>query len=585
MHGPAKKTEKGNIMKQEMLINVAQPEECRIAIVEDGLLEELYIERSSQDNYVGNIYKGKIVNLEPSIQAAFVDFGVGRNGFLHISDVESQYFRQGGYDPSKLIQPDGTQEPRRVDGKGPNGKAQNGKVQNGKGQNGSGNGEGGGQEEHSAEDRPGPSRSSGRRQRPGLRPRIKPPIQEIFRRGDEVLVQVIKEGIGTKGPTLSTYISIPGRYLVLMPALGRIGVSRKIEDEDARRRLRDILRELNPPKGLGFIVRTAGTDRTKKELSRDLAYLLRLWKVIVRRIKKCAAPVDIYEESDMIIRTIRDIFTSDVDAIYIDQPEAFERAKEFLQIVMPRYVNRLQMYEGKEPLFHKYKLDEEITRINQRQVPLRGGGSLVIDQTEALVAIDVNSGSFRTDGSAEESACRLNQIAAKEIARQLRLRDLGGVVVNDFIDMRKDRFRRTVERTLRDAVRRDRARTKILRTSPFGLIEMTRQRVRPSLKRSVYKECPGCSGSGLVKSAESMALEVIRKLIMCCQNEKIAKLSVTVEEEVASYLNNRKRRELMNLEDDHGLQVLVLSREDVSPEYVKIECEDESGRGIRVNDG
>jgi ribonuclease E len=419
--------------------------------------------------------------------------------------------------------------------------------------------------------------------RPGLRPRIKPPIQEIFRRGDEVLVQVIKEGFGTKGPTLSTYTSIPGRYLVLMPALGRIGVSRKIEDDDARRRLRDILRELNPPKGLGFIVRTAGTDRTKKELSRDLAYLLRLWKVIVRRIKKCESPVDIYEESDMIIRTIRDIFTSDVDAIYIDEKAAHDRAKEFLQIVMPRYVNRLHLYEGKEPLFHKYKLDNEISRINQRQVPLRGGGSLVIDQTEALVAIDVNSGSFRTDGSAEESAFKLNQLAAKEIARQLRLRDLGGVVVNDFIDMRKDRHRRTVERTLRDAVRRDRARTKILRTSPFGLIEMTRQRVRPSLKRSAYKECPGCVGSGLVKSAESMAIEVLRKLIMACQQEQIAKISVLVEGEVCRYLNNRKRRELMELEDEYQLQVLVVSREDLSPEYVEINCVDQSGREIHVS--
>ncbi len=244
--------------------------------------------------------------------------------------------------------------------------------------------------------------------RQGVRPRFKPPIQEIFQRGDEVLVQVIKEGIGTKGPTLSTYISIPGRYLVLMPALGRIGVSRKIESDEDRRRLRDILRELNPPKGVGFIVRTAGTDRTKKELSRDLAYLLRLWKVIVRRIKKTSAPVDIYEESDMIIRTIRDIFTGDVDTIYIDEPKAFERAKEFLQIVMPRYVNRLQLYEGREPLFHKYNLDDEIAKINQRHVPLKGGGSLVIDQTEALVAIDVNSGNFRTDGSAEDSAYQLN---------------------------------------------------------------------------------------------------------------------------------------------------------------------------------
>jgi ribonuclease E len=554
-------------MKQEMLINVAQPEECRIAIVEDGVLEELYIERSSQDNYVGNIYKGKIVNLEPSIQAAFVDFGVGRNGFLHISDVEAQYFRQGGFDPDKPILPNGGQEGDFEESFEEEEEDDLEEV----GENG-------------RSFRRDSSRGATKRMRPGVRPRIKPPIQDIFRRGDEVLVQVIKEGIGTKGPTLSTYISIPGRYLVLMPALGRIGVSRKIEDDDARRRLRDILRELNPPKGLGFIVRTAGTDRTKKELSRDLAYLVRLWKVIVRRIRKTPAPDVVYEESDMIIRTIRDIFTGEVDSIFIDQPSAHERAKEFLQIVMPRYVSRLQLYEGKEPLFHRYKLDEEIARINQRKVPLRGGGSLVIDQTEALVAIDVNSGSFRTDGGAEESAFQLNQIAAREIARQLRLRDLGGVVVNDFIDMRKDRHRRIVERTLRDSVRRDRARTKILRTSPFGLIEMTRQRIRPSLKRSVYKECPGCGGSGLVKSAESMAIEVIRKLIMCAQHQNVARITVTVEEEVASYINNRKRRDLTHMEDDHNVQVVVVSREDLSPEFLKIECTDASSREVRVPD-
>lgn len=547
-------------MKQEMLINVAQPEECRIAIVEDGQLEELYVERSSQDNYVGNIYKGKIVNLEPSIQAAFVDFGVGRNGFLHISDVEAQYFRQGGFDPERPIRPDGTQQESASDGA----------------DNGDGDADGGGGGTG--------TKTRQRRSRPGVRPRVKPPIQDIFRRGDEVLVQVIKEGIGTKGPTLSTYISIPGRYLVLMPALGRIGVSRKIEDEDARRRLRDILRELAPPKGLGFIVRTAGTDRTKKELSRDLAYLCRLWKTIVRRIKSSSGPTCIYEESDMIIRTIRDIFTGEVDSIMIDEAEAYERAKEFLQITMPRYAGRLQHYEGKEPLFHKYKLDEEIARINQRHVPLRGGGSLVIDQTEALVAIDVNSGSFRTDGSAEESAFRLNQIAAKEIARQLRLRDLGGVVVNDFIDMRQERHRRGVERTLREAVRRDRARTKILRTSPFGLIEMTRQRIRPSLKRSVYKECPSCIGSGLVKSAESMAIEVIRKLFMCVGNDRVAKVTVAVEGEVANYLSNRKRRELAAMEDDHTVEILIVGREDVSPEFLRLECEDAGGRDVRVSD-
>jgi ribonuclease E len=550
-------------MKQEMLINVSQPEECRIAIVEDGILEELYIERSSQDNYVGNIYKGRVVNLEPSIQAAFVDFGVGRNGFLHISDIEPQYFRQGGIDPKQSFE-GGPPDEVRAGGGGDRG-----------GDGGEGDDEvGDGEDAQSA-------RPRRRGFRPGARPRIKPPIQDILRRGDEVLVQVIKEGIGTKGPTLSTYISIPGRYLVLMPALGRVGVSRKIEDDDVRRKLRDVMIELNPPKGLGFVVRTAGVERTKKELSRDLAYLLRLWKVIVRRVKKLPGPVDIYEESDMIIRTIRDIFTSEVDAIYIDEVSAYERAKEFLQIVMPRYVSRLQLYEGKEPLFHKYRLDEEISRIHRREVPLRQGGSIVIDQTEALVAIDVNSGNFRAADSAEESAYQMNLNAAREIARQLRLRDLGGVVVNDFIDMRKEKHRRGVERALREAVRRDRARTKILRTSPFGLIEMTRQRIRPSLKRSVFRDCPSCTGTGVVKSAESMAIEVVRMLILAAQMPDMARVSVTVADDVATYLNNRKRRELSRLEDDTNVTVQVLGRELVSPEHLAFECIDRMGNLVK----
>jgi len=528
-------------MKQEMLINVSQPEECRIAIVEDGVLEELYIERAGQDNYVGNIYKGVVVNLEPSIQAAFVDFGVGRNGFLHISDLEPQYFRQGGYDPQRVLEGNGSQRADRQEDEAP------------------------------------PRR---RRVRPGARPRVKPPIQEILRRGDEILVQVIKEGIGTKGPTLSTYISIPGRYVVLMPALGRVGISRKIEDDEARRRLREIMAELNPPKGLGFIVRTAGADRTKKELSRDLAYLLRLWKVIVRRIKKLPAPAVIYEESDMIIRTIRDIFTGDVDAIYIDEPTAYERAREFLQLVMPRYVNRLHLYEGKDPLFHKYNLEEEIAKIHQRQVPLKSGGSIVIDQTEALVAIDVNSGNFRADDNAEETAFQMNLLAAKEIARQIRLRDLGGVIVNDFIDMRKEKHRRAVERALRDAVKRDRARTKILRTSPFGLIEMTRQRIRPSLKKSIFQDCPACHGTGVVKTAESMCLDVMRNLMLAVQMPQATQIYVTVADDVADLINNRKRREIVRMEEESHKQIQIIGAKGVSPEHMVIECRDAEGRQL-----
>lgn len=545
-------------MKQEMLINVAQPEECRIAIVEDGVLEELYVERTGQDNYVGNIYKGVVVNLEPSIQAAFVDFGVGRNGFLHISDIEPQYFRQGGFDPNKS---QGPAEPRRQPQRTSDSAV-------------------GDEFEEGAEDSGPKARSN---HHFGGRPRFKPPIQDILRRGDEVLVQVIKEGVGSKGPTLSTYISIPGRYLVLMPALGRIGVSRKIEDEVTRRRLRDIMLELNPPKGVGFIVRTAGSDRTKRELSRDMAYLLRLWKVIARRIKKQPAPTVIYEESDMIIRTIRDIFTAEVDAIYIDEQTAHERAQEFLQQVMPRYVHRLQYYEGKEPLFCKYNLDEEIDKIHRRRVPLRAGGSIVIDQTEALVAIDVNSGSFRAEDSAEETAFQMNILAAKEIARQIRLRDLGGVIVNDFIDMRKEKHRRGVERALRDAVRRDRARTKILRTSPFGLIEMTRQRIRTNPKRSAFTECPSCGGSGVVKTPESMAIDVVRLLILVSQRTGISRVIISVAEPVADFLNNRKRHELARLEQEGKMMVQIVGIEDVAPEHLVVECRDADGREVKLH--
>ncbi|MBR4976620.1 MAG: ribonuclease E/G [Thermoguttaceae bacterium] len=526
-------------MSQKMLVNARQPEECRIAVVEDGVLEELYVERTTNDNYVGNIYKGVIVNIEQSIQAAFVDFGVGRNGFLHISDVEPHYFKQA---PNFV--PKENDDRRRFGGKRRG-------------------------DRHLDDD----FCDYGR-------PKVKPPIQDVFQKGDEVVVQVIKEGIGTKGPTLSTYISIPGRYLVLMPALGRVGVSRKIEDESTRRKLRALMDELNPPKGLGFIVRTAGADRTRKELALDLAYLMRLWKSIVRRIKNLPGPVGIYEESDMIIRTIRDVFTADVESIVVDEESAYERAKEFLQVIMPRYADRISYYDGREPLFAKCKVDREIAKIHSRKVALKDGGSIVIDQTEALVAIDVNSGNFRTNDSPEETAFQMNLRAAKEIARQIRLRDLGGVIVNDFIDMTNEAHRRAVERTLRDAVKRDRSKTKILRTSPFGLIEMTRQRVRPGLKRSIYRECPCCRGGGAIKSVESMALEIIRMLTLAGQEAKASQIVVGVADEVAEYFNNKTRLQLAQIETEANVSVVLRSVSDVWPEHLEIEIFDESGKKV-----
>jgi ribonuclease E len=411
--------------------------------------------------------------------------------------------------------------------------------------------------------------------------RPKPLIQDIFRRGQEVLVQVIKEGIGTKGPTLSTYISIAGRYLVLMPGLNRVGVSRKIADDDQRHRLREIFHELQPPKGLGFIIRTAGLDKTKKELQRDLAYLSRLWQVMVRRIKKLKGPCEIYQESDMITRTIRDTFTSDIDTIWVDETTAFEHAQEFLTIVMPRYASRIKHFTDSEPLFHRYGIEDEIARIQQRHVPLPHGGSIVIDQTEALVAIDVNSGNFRADNNAEETAFQMNLHAAREIARQLRLRDLGGVIVNDFIDMREEKHRREVERALRDAVKRDRARTKILKISAFGLIEMTRQRIRPSLKRSVYQDCPHCRGTSQVKTTESMSIDVMRMLQLAAHRTIISRIQIRVQEEVANYLLNRKRKEVSRLEEGGELQVTIAGALSVSPEFLEFVCYDNNNNEVK----
>jgi ribonuclease E len=425
-----------------------------------------------------------------------------------------------------------------------------------------------------------PIRSPGRSARGrGL---VKPPIQEIFRRGDEVLIQVIKESIGTKGPTLSTYISIPGRYLVLMPGLNRVGVSRKIADEAQRRKLREIMNELNPPKGLGFIVRTAGLDRSKRELARDLAYLLRLWKVILRRIKKARSPAPIYQESDMITRTIRDIFSSDIDTIWIDEPTAFERAQEFLRIVMPKFVDRLKYYDGKVPLFHKYGIEDEIAKIQRRRIDLPHGGSIVIDQTEALVAIDVNSGNFRVEDDAERTAYEMNIRAAKEIARQLRLRDLGGVICNDFIDMRDERNRRGVERAIREAVKRDRARTKILRMSQFGIIEMTRQRIRPSLKRSVYEDCAHCTGAGVVKTVESMSIDVMRLLALAAHREEIRRINITVSAAVATHLNNKKRRDITRIENDSNMVIHIRHEDHVPAEHLQIDCFDAQNNEIRL---
>src|SRR4051794_31757059 len=482
-------------MAKEMLINVSEGEECRIALLEDGHLEELYMERTSSTSHVGNIYKGKVTNVEPSIQAAFIDFGLGRNGFLHISDLMPTYFGRGGDDYQESV-----------------------------------------------------GRKMARRDRP--------PIQRCLRRGDEIIVQIIKEGIGTKGPTLSTYLSIPGRILVMMPGMSKFGISRKIEDEEERKRLRTILDSLKPIEDVGFIIRTAGIGKTKTEIQRDLTYLTRLWQNIQKKLKE-PAPVELYTEGDLVTRTVRDVFTTDVERIVCDNKDVAKRIKEFFKIAMPRTKNKVELYEDPVPLFYQAGIEQEIEQMYSRHVPLPSGGSLVIDSTEAIVAIDVNSGKFRDHADAETPAFKTDIEAADEIARQLKLRDLGGVIICDFIDLRYERHRRELEKRLHDHLKRDRAKTKVLRMSQFGIIEMTRQRMRPSFKRSVYFDCPHCKGTGLVKTPESMSLDVMRKLAIAIADQRVERVELIVCPEVAFYLLNRKRAQLATLEDRHRAHVVV----------------------------
>lgn len=483
-------------MAKEMLINVSEGEECRIALVENRRLEELYMERTSSTSHVGNIYKGRVTNVEPSIQAAFVDFGLGRNGFLHISDLMPTYFGKRGEDITESV-----------------------------------------------------GRKMARRDRP--------PIQRCLRRGDDIVVQIIKEGIGTKGPTLSTYLSVPGRILVMMPGMSKLGVSRKIEDEEERRRLRQILDSLKPPRDCGFIIRTAGIGKTKAEIQKDLQYLTRLWQNMDKKIKSGGGPYELYTEGDLVTRTVRDVVSADVERIIVDNKDVARRVKDFIKIALPRTKNKLELYEGTVPLFHKYGIEKEIEQMYSRHVPLPSGGSLVIDSTEAIVAIDVNSGKFRDHADAEMTAFKTDLEAADEIPRQLRLRDLGGVIICDFIDLRYERHRRELEKRLHENLKDDRAKTKMLRMSQFGIIEMTRQRMRPSLKRSIYFDCPNCKGAGLVKTPESMALDVMRRLAIAINDQRVARVELSVSPDVGFYLQNKKRASLAALETQFNKRIVI----------------------------
>jgi ribonuclease E len=508
-------------MPREMLINMAESEECRIAVVEDGSLEELYVERASLSSRVGNIYKGKIVNIESGIQAAFIDFGTRKNGFLHISDLHPKYFAGAGSKHTESV---------------------------------------------------------GRRK--ALKERM--PIQNCLHKGQELVIQITKEGINTKGPTLSTYLALPGKYLVMMPWMRKHGVSHKIEDEDERARLRVILEETKPPKGMGFIIRTAGQGCSKKDIQNDLKYLKRLWTAIEKRIETEKAPGELYQESDLVIRTLRDVFNSKISKIICDSESVARKIRVFLSIATPRLKKRVTYYDSKVPLFHKYRIEDEIAKVQSRTVELKGGGSIVIEQTEALVSIDVNSGRYRKGQSAEQTAYKTNIEAATEIARQLRLRDLGGLIICDFIDMRSEKHRRDVEKTFRSAIKADRARSRILRISRFGVVEMTRQRMRPSLRSATYLACPHCGGSGFIKSHESLAIEIIRLLNLSASKSQIKSIELSASPEVASYLQNEKRAAIAQIEQLSDKRVIIHSEPNYIGEKHQLTCYNERGSVVKL---
>ncbi|MCZ7647081.1 MAG: Rne/Rng family ribonuclease [Planctomycetota bacterium] len=389
------------------------------------------------------------------------------------------------------------------------------------------------------------------------RPERRLPVENMLRKGQDILVQVAKEGLGQKGPALTNYLSIPGRFLVLMPAVTRLGVSKRIDDEQTRRRLKEILNELDVPEGMGIIVRTAGLGHGREELKRDFEYLMNTWKTLVKKARVCKTPDLIYEEGDVITRVFRDVYTDDVAEILVDDSVAFERARQFMREFAPEAESKVKLYTEPTPLFHRYGIEPQIQRLFNRKVPLESGGSIVIEQTEALTAIDVNTGRFREKRNQEETILAINLEAAREIARQLRLRDLGGLVMIDLIDMDNHEHRRRVEQEFKRHLARDRARINVLPISPLGVVEMTRQRVRHSLRKALFERCPHCLGLGYQKVPETLGLELLRELRHQCVDPKVGRVRVSLNPGAAAVILNALRRELTRFEDERGVKIEI----------------------------
>ena len=476
-------------MSLKMLINATRSEEVRAAIVRDGVLEVLEIDAARSNIIKGNVYKGKVANVEGSLNACFVEIGTERQGFMPSNDIVRSAYHE---------------KPRKEGGR--------------------------------------------------------PRIEDVIKRGRDVVVQVTRDAVGSTGPALTTDISLAGRFLVLMPHDSSRGISRKIEDEKQRKQLKELASKLTIPEGMGFIIRTAGEQVNKTALNRDLAALVKLWKKIERESGKRKSPALLHQDGDLVERMIRDYYSSDFDELIVDTEVAFERVQTYFKAVMPRTKANISLHRERAPLFTHLKLEAQIETIHERKVQLPSGASIVIDPTEALIAIDVNSGKSTRQRSQEETAVKTNLEAAAEIARQLRLRDLGGLVVVDFIDMASKAHNRKVEKAVKAAVKPDKARVYLGRISDNGLMEINRQRIKQSLQVRTHRECPTCSGAGAIPSPEFVAMQIIRHIDARAASGNLAEVHVDLHPELADFLQNHCRNDLAELERDGEIRILVAGR-------------------------
>ena len=544
-------------MANKMLIDAAHPEETRVVVVRGNRVEEFDFEAANRKQLRGNIYLAKVTRVEPSLQAAFVDYGGNRHGFLAFGEIHPDYYQIPMADRQALIEEEEAEAARADEDERPSrrkakaakpAEQENGEaVASEESENGEDDVESVGAED-ALEELPQRARKHRKQYK----------IQEVIKRRQVLLVQVVKEERGNKGAALTTYLSLAGRYSVLMPNTARGGgISRKITTPTDRKRLKKIASELEVPQGMGVILRTAGASRTKAEIKRDFEYLMRLWENVRDLTLQSSAPYLVYEEGSLIKRSIRDLYNKDIDQVLVAGDEGYREAKDFMRMLMPSHAKNVQPYKDATPVFSRFMVESQLDAMFSPQVTLKSGGYIVINQTEALVAIDVNSGKSTREHNIEDTAVQTNLEAAEEVARQLRLRDLAGLIVIDFIDMEENKNNRAVERKLKDCLKNDRARIQVGRISHFGLLEMSRQRIRTGVLESSMTPCPHCHGTGMIRSVESVALHVLRSLEDHLLKGATHNLIVRTTTEAALYILNQKRGHLADLEARFGLEVTV----------------------------